>query len=145
MNENAREIKIGKQYVENALATDFSDIAKYYFTRSESPSDHFWVVVDEHDRVFGTVGLLYSSDREGEVMRMYVDPTQHRKGLGSLLLNTLIDFARVEGYQRLFLTTLMSNRRAIAFYQQHGFDVPERYAKPDVDLELCKLGCDLSR
>lgn len=44
-------------------------------------------------------------------------------GLGSILMQSLIDCARMSGYEQLELTVAASNRRAVSLYLKHGFSV----------------------
>lgn len=44
-------------------------------------------------------------------------------GVGACLINALLEFARAEGYLRIFLSTVTVNIRAIKFYVKHGFVV----------------------
>ena len=80
----------------------------------------------------------------GEVKRMYVDGEWRGKGVGRALLETLIAWAKVAGYQRLRLGTLADMLGAQALYRSLGFVPIERYRADEmIDTEFFEL--DLTR
>ena len=49
----------------------------------------FWIAVDDHDRVIGSIGYSRIPDTaEAFLHRLYVKPSLKRKGIGSALLKT---------------------------------------------------------
>eukprot|EP01127_Copromyxa_protea_P019261 TRINITY_DN6208_c0_g1_i1.p1 TRINITY_DN6208_c0_g1~~TRINITY_DN6208_c0_g1_i1.p1 ORF type:complete len:175 (-),score=41.16 TRINITY_DN6208_c0_g1_i1:18-542(-) len=66
----------------------------------------------------GCVGLIDKGDGVGEVKRFTVDPTVHRRGIGSKLMKGIEDYMKKEGYTRLFLTTLSIFDAACGFYDR---------------------------
>ena len=78
-----------------------------------------WVAV-QNMSIAGTVSVVPKS--EGLYMRsMAVLPTARGQGIGQLLLHAIEDFARVRGYQRIFLSTTPFLLRAIRLYEHFGF------------------------
>ena len=73
--------------------------------------------------VAGTV-----SGGEGEVngaaamTAMWVDPRFRRQGLGDVLVKRLLEWARDEGYQRMFLWVTEVNAGARRLYERNGFN-----------------------
>ena len=67
--------------------------------------------------------------------RLYVDPDYQRRGIGKALL----DFARKQSPEHLWLYTLQINVNARLFYEQNGFVVekfgmsPPPESEPDVE------------
>jgi ribosomal protein S18 acetylase RimI-like enzyme len=59
--------------------------------------------------------------------RLYVRPSGRGLGLGRLLTTTLIDEARLAGYQRMLLDTLPSMAQAQSLYRAMGFIEIEPY------------------
>jgi GNAT superfamily N-acetyltransferase len=73
--------------------------------------------------------------------RLYVDPDYQRRGIGKALL----DFARKQSPEHLWLYTLQINVNARLFYEQNGF-VAEKFgmspppeSEPDVEYHWRKL------
>lgn len=51
--------------------------------------------------------------------------TDRGKGIGAEMMHHIIDRARAEGCQRMFLETESHNRAARIFYTRHGFDMDD--------------------
>jgi putative acetyltransferase len=79
----------------------------------------FWVAVS--DTVVGTCGVYPDGPTTFELRKMYLDPGVRGAGIGKRLLDTAVEFARGRGATALVLDTLDSMKRAIAFYEAHGF------------------------
>ncbi|RLN89706.1 hypothetical protein BBJ28_00011882 [Nothophytophthora sp. Chile5] len=82
---------------------------------------NLWVATTE-DVVVGMVALLPSGDEgSGQVRRMYIDRKYHRLGIGRLLVTQLEQWAKANGFHRLFLTTDATSTQAAGFYTSLGF------------------------
>ncbi|KAG5650301.1 hypothetical protein H0H81_012696 [Sphagnurus paluster] len=57
----------------------------------------------------------------GELRRMAVSPHCRRMGIGALLVQTLIDHAKVNGVRMVLLSTTEYQRPAIRMYLKHGW------------------------
>lgn len=103
------------------------------------PLGAIWLA-QANDDAIGCVALRPLPDGTGEVKRMYVDGTWRGKGVGRVLLGTLITRARTLGYRQLRLGTLSDMSAARSLYQSLGFVPIERY-RPDemVDTEFYEL------
>jgi predicted GNAT family N-acyltransferase len=64
----------------------------------------------------GTARMLY----DGHIGRMAVLPEFRNKGVGSALLKALLNIAKQQGVNEVFLH---AQTRAVAFYQKHGFTI----------------------
>ncbi len=73
-----------------------------------------------------------------ELKRLFVRPSARSTGLGRMLLDAAVAFARERGYRAMRLDTLPAMERAIAMYRRAGFVDCEPYTNtPDgVFLEL---------
>lgn len=83
-------------------------------------------VLRENDAIIGMVSLLYtvSTAMGGKVAileDLILKKDKRGKGNGTMLLEAAIDFARQSNCLRITLLTDPTNRRAIDFYQHHGF------------------------
>ena len=83
-------------------------------------------VYKEKEVVIGMVSLLYTvSTAMGGTVAILEDlvlsAESRGKGVGSKLLEAAVEFAREKGCLRITLLTDPTNRRAIEFYQDHGF------------------------
>jgi putative acetyltransferase len=76
----------------------------------------------------GCVALRSLGNLDGEIRRLFVSPNQRAAGLGRRLVFRLIEQARADGFQRLFLNTLPTMTHAIALYESLGFSPADSYA-----------------
>ena len=83
-------------------------------------------VAREGSEVVGMASLLYTiSTAEGGKAALFedliVDPKHRRKGVGSKLVNYVIQQARAEGVLRITLLTDLENDTALGLYRKLGF------------------------
>ena len=83
-------------------------------------------VAREGATVVGMASLLYTiSTAEGGKAALFedliVDPQHRRKGIGSKLVNYVIQQARAEGVLRITLLTDLQNDTALGLYRKLGF------------------------
>lgn len=104
-----------------------------------APLGAIWLA-QANDGAIGCVALRPLPGGAGEVKRMYVDRAWRGRGVGRVLLETLITHARTLGYDRLRLGTLGDMSAARSLYQSLGFMPIERY-RPDemIDTEFYEL------
>ncbi len=74
------------------------------------------VARSKHGEVVGTARML----ADGHIGRMAVLPNWRRQGVGSALLQALLDIA---GRRKLAAVFLHAQTRAVTFYSRHGFQV----------------------
>ena len=68
-----------------SINEDLLHIRESYFNKG----DFFWIAVDDHDRVIGSIGYSRIADTtEAFLHRLYVKPSLKRTGIGSALLKT---------------------------------------------------------
>jgi GNAT superfamily N-acetyltransferase len=83
-------------------------------------------VAREGSEVVGMASLLYTiSTAEGGKAALFedliVDPKHRRKGIGTKLVNYVIQQARAEGVLRITLLTDLENDTALGLYRKLGF------------------------
>ena len=83
---------------------------------------------------FGVIQLLYKAC---EIENMVVAPEVRRRGLGKQLLAGLVELAREQGADRIFLEVRETNEAARALYNKFGFRQAGRrksyYHNPEED------------
>lgn len=84
-------------------------------------SGAFWVATDAEGSLLGTCGVYPVGDGDWELRKMYLDGASHGRGVGKLLLDAALEFARAAGGRRMVLDTTEQMTRAIAFYESQGF------------------------
>ena len=85
----------------------------------EQSSNHF-MVIDSHPAVVGVGRLHFNSIREAQIRYMAIGIKQQRKGIGTLLLQTLEDRAVELGAASIVLD---AREHALGFYRKRGYEL----------------------
>jgi ribosomal-protein-alanine N-acetyltransferase len=105
---------------------------------------HHGLVCKEDNKMLGF--LIFSPIKpEAHLLSIAVIETQQYKGIGSLLLKSMISQCNAMGINQVFLEVRASNEKAIGFYQKYGFKkdaIRENYYSGDIpeDALLMSLG-----
>lgn len=98
----------------------------------------------EAGQVIGTCAAFPIGRETFELAKLGVTPAAHGRGLGRLLCNAVIDYARSEGATRIELTSNSRLVHALRLYESIGFrrgpmpaDVRYRSADVFMSLDLC--------
>jgi ribosomal-protein-alanine acetyltransferase len=82
---------------------------------------------------------------EWEIENIVIAGSAQRRGLGTRLVQELLELAQTQGAQAVFLEVRESNRAARALYSKFGFVESRRrksyYRNPDEDAIVCKKLC----
>lgn len=117
-------------YIEESCRGDLSSVANVYL--------RFWVCLCcDTGEVAGMVGLQDLGQGVAELRRMHLKREFRGFGLGSVLVECLLRFARnCAGIRRVELSTPEHNSRSILFYKQCGFlDSGRRQATHGIEEE----------
>ncbi len=99
----------------------------------------------EGDELLGYACLLVIAP-EGELMNIAVDGEHRKSGIGSALMEAVIERASLSGAQSLFLEVRDSNAPARRLYEKYGFSAVGRrknyYRKPVEDAILMVRGVE---
>jgi|GEM_PF-339152 len=101
-----------------SINPDLLDIKTNYFDKG----DMFWIALDENNRVIGSIGYETIKPKEARIHRLYIKPELKRQGIGSALLNTLTNYVKEKGYNKLSIHT--GDERyyeSKLFYKAKGF------------------------
>lgn len=105
---------------------------------------HHGLVCKEDNKMLGF--LIFSPIKpEAHLLSIAVIETQQYKGIGSLLLKSMLSQCKAMGINQVFLEVRASNEKAIGFYQKYGFKkdaIRENYYSGDIpeDALLMSLG-----
>lgn len=69
-----------------------------------------------------TIDTILEDSEAAEIQRIYVDQSYHSKGLGSVMMQACIDYAKQQGFNKMGLGVWENNPKAIAFYTKWGFE-----------------------
>ena len=100
-----------------------------------------WLVAVEDGEVLGYIGSQTVLD-EADVMNVAVHPAARRRGLGTALLEALLEALGRKGARTLTLEVRASNASALALYDKLGFTQagrrPRYYRHPTEDALLLR-------
>ena len=124
---------------------DLLNVAEYY----GRGNGHFWVAKDQGE-VIGTIALIDMGNNQAALRKMFVhkDWRGKEKGIGQLLLNTVIQWCRQKKIQDIFLGTVEQLHAAKRFYEKNGFTRIDKHSLPatfpimQVDTDFFRLHMD---
>lgn len=102
----------------------------------EQPNRGRIVVIRNEDKIFGMVNMLFtiSTARGGFVILMedvVIHPHHRGQGYGTMLVNHVIEFAKMKKFLRITLLTDKISAESQQFFQKQGFSysnmIPMRY------------------
>jgi putative acetyltransferase len=96
------------------LNQDLDDIQRYY-------ASSVFIVAKLGRRIVGTGALVPRSETLAEIVRMSVVRDLRRKKVGTMILQRLVDEAKLLGFKKIILETTASWSEVVAFYEGFGF------------------------
>jgi putative acetyltransferase len=102
--------------IDPTLNLDLNDIATTYAGAT-------FLVAHCQGVIVGTGALVPRQEGTAEIVRMSVAAGMRRRGIGRLILQRLVDQARVQGFRRVVLETTETWDQVITFYQDNGFQI----------------------
>lgn len=85
--------------------------------------DRGYFILEDEGQLAGGVGVAGYAPRENcaELQKLYLAERLRGRGLGRVLLDKAIDFARELGFRELYLETHHNLEAAVRLYQKRGF------------------------
>lgn len=103
----------------------------YYDDTTDHLSDLFSVkgstyfIAEEEGVILGGVGIYPTEglpEDTCELVKMYLVPSARNKGLGGLLINKSLEYARETGYTQVYLESMPELQKALSVYEKFGFE-----------------------
>lgn len=85
------------------------------------PATHWYVVAEMDGAIAGYAGLFVPGET-ADIQILAVAPAYHRRGIGTALLQALLDEAQRRGVRTVLLEVRADNEPALGFYRRHGFE-----------------------
>jgi GNAT superfamily N-acetyltransferase len=133
--------ELNRDWIESYFVLEDADRAIFADPRAAilGPGGQIFFVV-EGNAVLGTCAVLRHSAEEVEIAKMAVAPSARGRGLGDLLMEASVDFARKTGANKVSIVSNTVLAPAISLYRKHGFiEVPlasdGRYQRANIRLE----------
>jgi ribosomal protein S18 acetylase RimI-like enzyme len=113
-------LAFGSTYARESQFTDADWVART--TKWDGDRGRMYMAM-EAGAVLGIAGSYLDEDdpTKAHLISMWTSPTHRQQGIGRLLVNTLIDWARLRHARTLQLMVTSSNDPAISFYSRLGF------------------------
>ncbi|MDP9174024.1 MAG: GNAT family N-acetyltransferase [Planctomycetota bacterium] len=103
---------------ENDTGLDIDDIEHEYMRR---PGNHFWVAEDDQGSVVGMIGVQHYEEGMGTIRRLRVAQSHRRRGIGSALLESALEFCGENQYLKVTLDTFVERDPAIQLFVKFRF------------------------
>ena len=123
------DLKLSKMSIEdlksikNVLASDFDNFWSYDVLEEELECDNSYVIVAKVDEntIVGFAGLKVILD-EADIMNIVVKKDFRHNGIGSILLENLINYSKDLNLKTITLEVNENNLSAIRLYDKFSFD-----------------------
>ena len=123
------DLKLGKMSIEdlksikNVLASDYDNFWSYDVLEEELECDNSYVIVAKNDEnsIVGFAGLKVILD-EADIMNIVVKKDFRHNGIGSILLENLINHSKNLNLKTITLEVNENNLSAIRLYDKFSFD-----------------------
>ena len=107
---------------------------KEYFTEALNNPNSICLIAEENGVPVGYIAAApkefgHRLSKYIEVENMGVSPNYRSKGIGSQLIEKVLEEAKKRGFQRAYVSSYSANLKAIKFYEEKGF------SQIDVSLE----------
>lgn len=102
----------------------FDDTTDHLYEMFQQPGSTYFVA-EENGQVLGGAGIYPSEGLPAqtcELVKMYLRPEARGKGLGKLLINRCLEFAKGYGYLQVYIETMPELRKAVSIYEKFGFE-----------------------
>jgi GNAT superfamily N-acetyltransferase len=133
---------LNREWIEQYFEIEDADLAVFAdpFKEIVEPGGQIFFVIANGQAV-GTCAAVRLNAHVFELAKMAVSSEARGRGYGDLLIQSVIDFAKQAGAERLILLSNTLLKPAIALYKKHGFkSVPitdaEDYKRVDIQMEL---------
>lgn len=121
---------LNKRWIEELFELEESDVRQLEHPQgSILDKGGFIAIADAHGWAVGTGAILPAARAPAdgrcwyEVIKMTTDLAAQRQGIGSAIMRRLLEFAREQGADSVWLETNAALKAATALYQRHGFRI----------------------
>lgn len=109
--------------IKDILETEFDEFWKPTILESELKSENSkYIVAKENNIILGFAGIIITPE-DVEITNIVTKKTERKKGIGTLLLDRLIEMARELCKESISLEVNEINLPAINLYKKAGFEI----------------------
>lgn len=151
MSEKIEIIEFSDEYAEDIKLLNYEWLNKYFKVEKGdevSLNDPKGQIIDKggfiffaklNDKIIGTASLLKKTEEVFELGKMAVTKNVQGLGVGTLLMEHCLDFARKKGIRKLILYSNTKLSSAIHLYRKYGFTEivlePGLYERANIKME----------
>jgi putative acetyltransferase len=102
----------------------YDDTTDHLYELFQQPGSIYYVV-ESDGKLLGGAGIYPSEglpEQTCELVKMYLRKEARGKGLGKLLINKTLEFAKGCGYSQVYIETMPELKKAISIYKKFGFE-----------------------
>ena len=126
------------EQLDSELAIRDGDDHAFYDQFNKIDMIKYAVVLYDNGEAIACGSIKEFDNATVEVKRMYTIPKERGKGVASMVLNKLEEWAKDLSYQRCILETGINQPEAIALYNKCGYSRIENYGQyKDVESSFC--------
>lgn len=110
----------------NKPGTAYYDSSLQQMFEFYSAPKSIYFIAEENNRIVGGGGIFPTDGLPAdtcELVKMYLLPEMRGKGIGKLLIDASLEFAKQAGYKRVYLETMKELAKAVTIYEKLGFTV----------------------
>lgn len=120
--ENVAKFEIPEEYVRKAFSED--SLLK---ARNLEKAKFYLVMEENGEEIVGFAQTIMKNEGTVELDRIIIFPEFTRKGLGSKLLQHVLNESKKRGFKKVIVNTGKDEIRARRFYEKNGFEKLEEY------------------
>lgn len=102
----------------------FDDTTDYLYELFQQPGSMYFVV-ERDGKLLGGAGIYPSEglpQQTCELVKMYLRAEARGRGLGKLLIEKCLEFAKGFRYLQIYIETMPELRKALSIYEKFGFE-----------------------
>jgi GNAT superfamily N-acetyltransferase len=102
------------------------EAGKKNFSKFLNNPDSYCLIAEDNNKAIGYLAAFpkkvsYRKSRCVEIQNIEVNPGYRSQGIGSMLIQRVLKWAKSQGYQKIYVNSYFRNLEAIKFYKKNGF------------------------
>ncbi|MDB5193690.1 MAG: GCN5-related N-acetyltransferase [Segetibacter sp.] len=102
----------------------YDDTTDHLYELFHEPGSIYYVA-EQDGQILGGAGIYPSEglpDATCELVKMYLSKEARGKGLGKVLIEKVLEFAKGFGYLQVYIETMPELKKAVTIYEKFGFE-----------------------
>jgi GNAT superfamily N-acetyltransferase len=124
---------MSQEYPKSQKAYEYGDLDK--ISDAYGKLRERFLVAEEESKVVGSVGIKEDDDSTALLRRFFVHKSHRGRGIGSMLVDTALDFCKMNGYKKVVFRATADMEAAIGVLtKKKGFSEQEKYLFDDIEI-----------